>query len=467
MVTLFNLVDDVNPYFYDDLEGFLHERGQAKVEDMFKSARLTAYRERVYFVHGLDNHNSCATPTRAFDDFHKSPEDRLAYLLTIQPAICVSHVRGDIKIWSSAGVIIKDGDIVAAGCFGTNREQRNRMKKNNVRLREIAEVCSRASGDLSELVIKKPTPAGLYLSIIETTEGLQVDRRDGYYQQYKAFAEKWNLPLYALFHGELYEFTEQKNRRVELGRRLTREEVLERKIELNQDRVRKEQERVLTTPGFVNGKYTEFQMFDSWKKGVDLFLQVQEVQAWNALGPAEQRIYGKPDRYDYFFPRSSYNEFTGIIDDQRTELMPYGFVELDVGLTSFGFYRPFSSSQDIVVAMEQVAARLDFILQVAEKRDKELTWREGLVFSLQTAPTSLFDYVVVPYHQSVERTQHIGASLYGFAEEAIKNGEVRLGERMRTLAQKYLSRDAMQALLDKRLAPNGNFRTYLHEVQFA
>jgi hypothetical protein len=462
--------DDVykDPHFLDDLVASLREGGRKRYEDLQKSVRLSSYREDVYFVHGLDNHESpWATPTRAFNYPYKGPKDRLAYLLTVQPAICVSHVKGDKGLWSSAGVILQDGVIVFASSFdfGTDRNQRNKLTKNNVDLRTIKNVCSQTTGKYSEFVVKNPTPAGLYLAITQTEDGLRVNTRDGHYNQYKIFAEEWNLPLYALFEGELFTFTQLADRTLQLGEKLTKQQVLERKITLPQERYKREQERVLTSDGFVVGNWQDAELFASWKNGGNVFSDLHRLREMERTG--EHECYGHEyERLAWKYKMyKSLERFSGLVDDTTFVEMPFGYVELKVGsYRSFGFYRNFTSPDHVLDVLEDVVEQLDAIRSFTEKNKEKLRWIgvQGM-YDLYGAGDP--EKCIITGRLYASDDLPMGAYFYGFAEEARKAGRLDLSERAEALAQKLLPKAEITSLVDKRLAPNGGFRTYVDEVR--
>jgi hypothetical protein len=456
-----------DPNFLDDLLAHLREGGRRKVEAVQKTVRATSYRESVYFVHGL-RENPPTSALRA----NNGIGDSLSVLLTVQPAICVSSVADNAGLWSGAGVILQDGDIVYAN-GDTDKETRNKLTKEDVTLEQIARLCKNRTGigefygGYNEFVVKNPVVAGLYLLLERRDDAILFDThyQTQNYRTYAELAQSWDLPFYGLLDGELYVFNILENGNIQLEKKLAREEVIERKIFLLEERFIKEKERVLTN-GLLVGDEEAYDMFCYWKKGRDLFSDLYEVEN---IDDAELQVGSiLEETARKYRVGESNGKFKGLVDGDTCLEMPYGYVELNIGSACFGLYRDVASPTQCLEVLEVIVDNIEAISTLIEEQRERLRWvGYQAAYKINDGDDHTHYLVVAPYGLSEGGLLHIGASLYGFAEEARKKGRDDLSGRAEALAGRLFPKQEMDSLLEKRLSSKGGFRTYIKEVVFA
>ncbi len=385
--------------------------------------------------------------------------ERLNIVMGLQPEIPCSSARTeneeqDSPMYYDIGVILKGGEIgsahktdAASHVSGTERTTTQTNEEVEKKIDEA--INDRDPKQYNELLIKKPEIGGMFieeriLRFISTPEQT-FDKRSSNGALYgespakvkemllelQAEANKRGMPLYIRgTDGSFYEATEdlfgEKARAgisrttINKGRKITEQDILNSEFEVSEEQRREAREAIFENSPFKI-KNPERSAIDEWSAAQDI----------HALLKKDKKKLTDRDK-------STLRRFES------------GYIQVSYG-----------SIVEINEPMTDLASYANGIITLLKNQQKELDEKIEYINSgrgLNYSGASKEQRIASATQWKEEYEYKYAAYAYGFAEAAKKSGDDATYEKIKAVAAQYLSEEAYNDLIARRVSADGGFR---------
>ncbi|MDZ7798105.1 MAG: hypothetical protein U5L76_00640 [Patescibacteria group bacterium] len=477
----------VDNFYKSHIEDFLEHQEKKRIEELerFEKEEKLRQVERIArdhkgaFLHGIMNKH--APGTNSLLQNGTSFETKLKLAIGLEPTLSTSVIqKGDSPkaTWARMGVVISEGRVDSASSQDSATVAKSLSKRTvgagSEKIADIeTSVRGKSSTDYNEFVVSSPKIAGMYYS--PEHHGLKSSISE---DEFFSLAKNLELPTYVVKSGELFEISlDEESGELIIGDSVDPEKIKENAKIFSEE----EKDNILTEtlendmPFRVESILPEARLLSSRSNGIELYLQLQqnkldtknlgEKVSVESLGLYPDAVKGKlvggkvKVIQEVKFPGGAtirYFENNGIIYQQEWD---YNKGE---------FSRNFRQPED----PNHFASEYIRISQNTMKLDKKIRKPENYLAGMEKCVRQALErYNNIDdqdkenkefYHELLGR---LAFHLHGFAETAERYGNKESSEKALAIAEKIISDDDYQEMLERRIDNKGNFKISREDLE--
>lgn len=449
-------------------------------------------------------------------------QTKLKILLALRPPISASTFKkgdGRYNMWAHLGVILKGGYVETAhhqdlGTKALSFQERRRLgasREGKVSEKIQEAILKRPSNDYNELVVRDPELAGFYLCLDDSKDIINLD-------EIEKITKELNLPIYILKGGEIFEarfdpeieekfnleweellkqiraLGEEKEGYIyprpekaeEFQKLMQKREALQRKWHKERLQIKKSVEpeeilkndfeipqlqRHLIIEGLFQENcpfkpaFTEAHCIDSRAGGMQDYLEINAKKISEKL----------PSQEDFFKYEKGPREVGTLEESAEVQIisetkLASSLYEIQYLLTKDGrfFKRVYDKERGII-------STTDLFAKSYYRPQKDgyinLGWRlESLGGTFWNDEDYLhgmerFIQKIKQEARYNEYLNHLAFHLYGFGEQAGQLGDLETQSKVYELAGRIFPQEQYRKIIQKRIDPQGNFKTYKEDFE--
>lgn len=415
-------------------------------------------------------------------------QEKLQIMLALEPTISASTVHkgdnGNDNLWARMGVVLSGGRVASAcrrdaATVATDVQTREKAA-DWTQIEDLVQGAIKdRTSSYNEFVVERPEVAGFFYCMDEEGPKSENPRTVDFGEVQPILAE-YEIPLFIMQGGRMYEpVFDESGKLTGPGRELKPEDVVSAKYDINGQRsylvesifeeapIKEEkfaQEEMRRVAGFQCGQEQFYQTLgleivggknlshvpeepyqsDGYEHISDY--HIREGQTIISLGEIQR---GR-ERSKIFISSEDGKVVIKRYKKDGTSLLKRTHSQVE-GLTDEGYidvnvsgYQSGEGLEKNIFSFEDYLDQIDkAIAKVLQQIEKDKAKRGGEDISVKMGES---------------RFGNLCFHLSGFAEEAKKNGYDDLAQKALEVADKYISRDNIQEVVQRRVGKNGNFR---------